>query len=299
MTAHRTRQRPPGFTLIELLVVIAIIGVLVALIMPAVQSAREAASRTQCQNNLKQLGLAAQEYHDAYGSFPSGWYCWAEDGNCVPQAASPYMWNGLTGLFRDLEAGNAYSNLNFDLSPYAIDNRTAIRFSMTVFTCPSNRKALPIEVKQQNGPTSTTSLFIGPSDYRGNMAAGMIEGATDPTDPDSYSYDNGIFYRNSRTSLNEIKDGTSSTLLIGETLSGTWPDATNCCVRTTRDRLLNKPIMVGNRRFNTYWQSKHKGLVNFVKADGSIQLIREGINWQVLQALMTRNGGEALSAEDY
>ncbi len=298
MTAKRPARRPTGFTLIELLVVIAIIGVLVALIMPAVQSAREAASRTQCQNNLRQLGLAAQEYHDAFGSFPSGWYCWAEDANCLPQSASPYMWNGLTGLFRDLEAGNAYSNLNFDLSPYAPDNQTAIRFSMEVFACPSNRKALPVEVKQQNA-TSTRSIFVGPSDYRGNMAAGMIEGATDPTNPDSYSYDNGIFYRNSRTTLNEIKDGTSSTLLIGETLSGTWPDATNCCVRTTLDRYLNKPIIVGNRRFNTYWQSKHKGLVNFVKADGSIQPIREGINRQVLQALMTRNGGEALSAEEY
>src|ERR1700709_47282 len=98
-TSGRSGRRS-GFTLIELLVVIAIIGVLVALIMPAVQSAREAASRTQCINNLKQLGLASQEYHDSFGSFPAGWYCDAtNDTLCVPTLAQSYMWNGLSGLF--------------------------------------------------------------------------------------------------------------------------------------------------------------------------------------------------------
>src|SRR4051794_36080921 len=78
----------PGFTLIELLVVIAIIGVLVALIMPAVQAARESANRAKCLNNLKQLGLAAQEYHDSFNSMPGGWYCaeaqWDAGSGCDP-----------------------------------------------------------------------------------------------------------------------------------------------------------------------------------------------------------------------
>src|SRR5436305_4121525 len=107
-----------GFTLIELLVVIAIIGVLVALILPAVQAARESANRAKCINNLKQLGLAAQEYHDALGTFPSGWFCDADnDPNCVEWQAFPYMWNGLTSLFLKMEAENLWNEINFNYPP--------------------------------------------------------------------------------------------------------------------------------------------------------------------------------------
>ena len=134
-----------GFTLIELLVVIAIIGVLIALILPAVQSARESANRAKCTNNLKQLGLAAQEYHDAFSSFPSGWLCDTTDPNCLPQAASAYMWNGLCGLFLKLEQGNLYNEINFDLPTNAVDNVTSTRRTLEAFVCPSNRKAMGVD----------------------------------------------------------------------------------------------------------------------------------------------------------
>jgi prepilin-type N-terminal cleavage/methylation domain-containing protein len=301
----RTPVRPSrprrGFTLIELLVVIAIIGVLVSLILPAVQSAREAASRTQCKNNLKQLGLAAQEYHDTFSSFPSGWHCdEAIDPNCVPMAASPYMWNGLTGLFLKLEAGNLFNEINFDIrgGPYSMENRTAIGRSLSIFVCPSHRPAVPVDVTQVDPDGRSSILRVGPSDYRGNMAAGMQAGCNDPSNPDCFHYDNGLTFRNSRINISGITDGTSNTMLIGESLIGTWPDATNCCVRTTAERRFNRPNRAGDRRL-PYWESNHPGIVNFCRADGSVSSLREGIRIDVLIALMTRSGGEALSADDY
>jgi len=129
-----------AFTLIELLVVIAIIAVLVALIMPAVQSARESANRAKCQNNLKQLNLAAQEYHDAFNSFPSGWYCavptydannnlTSGDINCATPGTpyQNYMWNGMVGLFLKMEQNNLFNEINFNLTTLMPDNATAVR----------------------------------------------------------------------------------------------------------------------------------------------------------------------------
>jgi prepilin-type N-terminal cleavage/methylation domain-containing protein len=307
----RGDRRRAGFTLIELLVVIAIIGVLVALIMPAVQSARESANRAKCQNNLKQLGLAAQEYHDAFGSFPAGWYCTAPildsdgsilggDPKCVPYAAVPEMWSGLTGLFLKLEQVNLYNEMNFWLPPNGPANSTSVRRTIDFFVCPSNRKA--VQVTNTNTTTTPSqggapTIRMGPSDYRGNMAAGQIVPGPD-TSISNYYFDNGITYQNSEVSMADITDGTSSTMLIGETLSGTWPDATSCCVRTTLDRTLNRPIKLGNQLFYTYWSSKHPNLVNFAKCDGSVSPVTNQINKQVLIKLMTRNGGESISAEE-
>jgi len=289
-----------GFTLIELLVVIAIIGVLIALILPAVQSARETANRAKCTNNLKQLGLAAQEYHDAFSSFPSGWLCDTNDPNCLPQAASAYMWNGLCGLFLKLEQGNLYNEINFDLPTNAIDNLTSTRRTLEAFVCPSNRKALGVETKSTTttkGGTPPRSK-LGPSDYRGNMAAGMIFDCVDRTDVNCYHYDNGLTYQNSQVSMADISDGTSNTILIGETLTGTWAEATSCCVRTTLDRYINKPIQLNGVNYYTYWMSKHPNLVNFAFCDGSVSSVTNQIDRRVLIKLMTRSGGESISSDE-
>ena len=307
---RRTGFRPrAAFTLIELLVVIAIIGVLVALIMPAVQSAREAANRTQCINNLKQMGLASQEYHDSFGSFPGGWYCDSSlDQNCVPTLPQSYMWNGLSGLFLKLELGNIYNELNYSLPNNDISNSTGVRRTMNVFVCPSNRRA----ITTASTNTNNTVAKLGPSDYRGNQASGYnagitpsyTGGTTDPTNtldsngqPSLGIFDNGMTYLNSTVSIADITDGTSNTVLMGESLTGTWAEASACCVRTTVDRLVNKPIQIQGTNYYTYWMSKHPGIVNFLKCDGSVATVTNQINRQVLVRMMTRNGGEALSAD--
>ncbi|QEH37320.1 putative major pilin subunit [Aquisphaera giovannonii] len=306
-------RRVAGFTLIELLVVIAIIAVLVALLLPAVQSAREAGRRAQCQNNLRQLGLAAQQYHDAFSSFPSGWYCMqpvydpanastllSGDINCATASTpyQPYMWGLLPGLFSKLEAGNLYNEINVNLPPNNIENSTAIRRTLDFLVCPSNRRP---EAQAQTGTTAK----IGPSDYRGNMAAGMVlPGANtncptqDPTNIYCCYYDNGLTYQNSTVTIADITDGTSNTVLMGESLTGNWSQATSCCVRTNTDRTINKPIVVGGQNYYTYWISKHPSQVNFVNCDGSIRLVNQTINKVVLNKIMTRNGGETISADE-
>src|SRR5208283_2476107 len=142
-------------------------------------------------------------------------------------------------------------------------------------------------------------------DYRGNMAGGMIlpvAGSNCPTqDPTNIYcclYDNGVTYQNSTVSIADITDGTTNTLLIGETLTGSWSSATSCCVRTNTDRTLNQPIVVQGVPYNTYWMSKHPSQVNFVNCDGSVRTINQSINKLVLNKLVTRNGAEAISADE-
>jgi prepilin-type N-terminal cleavage/methylation domain-containing protein/prepilin-type processing-associated H-X9-DG protein len=312
-----------AFTLIELLVVIAIIAVLVALIMPAVQSARESANRAKCQNNLKQLGLAAQEYHDAFGSFPAGWYCSAPtydangnlisgDQNCatISTPYMNYMWNGLIGLFLKMEQNNLYQEINFNVyySPTiqgttAPDNATAIKRTIDVFVCPSNRR--PQTVNTGTGSQATSQL--GPSDYRGNMAAGMVTPSSgspcptaDPTNPACLIYDNGMTYQNSTVSMADITDGSSTTIFMGESIypQGVWSQAPTAVVRTNIDRTINQPIISNNIVYWTYWASKHPSGLNWAFCDGHTQFLTSGINKLVLNKLCTRNGGDTVSSDE-
>jgi prepilin-type N-terminal cleavage/methylation domain-containing protein len=323
----RRLDRIAGFTLIELLVVIAIIGVLVALLLPAVQSARESARRAQCQNNLKQLGIAAHEYHITYNSFPGGWYCtsatYDDNGNLISgdrncnifAYAAPgiqnYMWNGITGLFSSIEQANLWNEMNFNFPATDFANSTSIVRNVSTLVCPSNPRSGAGNTRFKNYtvdmyPSVPTSPSVrtqyGASDYRFNMAAGFIQNLNefctvfDPGNENCLRYDNGVGYQNSGVGIADISDGTSSTLLMGESLTfqGTWWDAQTCCVRSNIDRTLNKPIGSSN----SYWMSQHPGVVNFLNCDGSNRTVSATINKIVLNKMMTRAGEEALSAEE-
>lgn len=206
-----------AFTLVELLVVIAIIGLLVALLLPAVQAARESARRSQCSNNLKQIALASQNYHDVMRSFPPG-YC----------ASVPYVdgatdttagWGWAAFVLSFLEQDAARTNVNFSLPVEAPQNALIVQTSFPVFLCPSDSSP-GVAFQIFNGSGAALAM-AGPASYAACIG-GDESSVTDMTT-------RGVFHRNSGTRFADIPDGTSTTILVGErawaNAQGVWAGA--------------------------------------------------------------------------
>lgn len=205
-------SRRSGFTLIELLVVIAIIAVLISLLLPAVQSAREAARRAQCVNNLKQIGLALHNYESAQGSFPIGLIRY------VPPAcdtASNRRHTLFAMILPYLEQSNIHAGLNFDFSSGSSRNVTAQEILVNAFVCPSDERSTgPI-----NTPTSSGSIGVNQGSYAGS--AGTIElfryrYSTANAGNCRHIDGDGAFVISFNYGINNITDGTSNTLFVGE-----------------------------------------------------------------------------------
>jgi prepilin-type N-terminal cleavage/methylation domain-containing protein len=191
--------RSSGFTLVELLVVIAIIGILVALLLPAIQAAREAARRSQCANNLKQLALAVLNYESSFGHLPPSV---AIDWNAVDPTANNVAWGVHGRILEYLEEGALYDRVDINA---AWDLQTAIDgLRIAVFACPSDQQAAT--VRDPGGG----KVFLYPTTYGFNKGTWFVY------DPDTRTGGDGVFYPNSYLRMAQIEDGTSKTMLAAE-----------------------------------------------------------------------------------
>jgi prepilin-type N-terminal cleavage/methylation domain-containing protein/prepilin-type processing-associated H-X9-DG protein len=323
-----------GFTLIELLVVIAIIAVLIGLLAPAVQKVREAASRLQCKNNLKQIGLALHGYHDSLKRFPPGYVSTVGPGGPADDQGPGWGW--AAHLLPYLEQEPLHRQIDFtkDIKDPA---NAAVRMSVIkIFLCPSDPGNQTFTVNALNDPTPAYStpvtdmngqpVQVAHSNYVGIF--GNPEITVDPgfllPDANRASNHRGMFYRNSRVRIADVTDGTSNTLFVGERSSNlayaTWTGAvTGGQVPPKKPDTYNfgpegAPILVlghtgdasdvpphtpnsSVNHVDDFWSGHIHG-VNFLFVDGSVQSINDSISPSVWWALGTKSGDEAVSWDD-
>ncbi len=299
MKSIRSGQRKKAFTLIELLVVIAIIAVLISLLLPAVQSAREAARRAQCTNNLKQLGLAMHNYMDANGAMPMGGYF----NDKSPTL--PWMHGPLIGLCPFMEQGNIYNAFNASLRYFQYaENDTVMAFKLATLNCPSDP-----EISEGNGAYSQfaaprPSYKVGLTSYRGiagpwtNPPRGVNPSATANWSA-LRANGLGVLYMTSDTSIASISDGTSNTMLFGEGVYGRLSQSDKNCwhwwmagnygdtlqTNTYAPNINSSSNLAvfpnGAATFIISASSNHPGGANFAFCDGSVRFVKNTIqSWQ-------------------
>jgi prepilin-type processing-associated H-X9-DG protein/prepilin-type N-terminal cleavage/methylation domain-containing protein len=321
MPQFLTTARRRGITLVELLVVIAIIAVLIGLLLPAVQKVREAANRAQCLNNLKQIALAAHNYHDACHAFPTGWHAPVYVGS-IPTGGTN-LW---VELLPYIEQDNLYRRWdNYDNRNNVAGGTNAVQAQIIkLLLCPSD--PLPHPVVYFNAPIAApwTWGYYGISSYGGNG------GIRSFTRSGSGITQDGIFFRDSNVCLLGVTDGTSNTFLFGERYHrdpqfdlqqplvspNTGPIAQNgrwACIAGLGSLAmveLSTPVPInyqvppgGDASTLTdrgcAFGSGHPGGANFAFADGSVRFVSESIPQATLQALSTRAGGEVVSGSDF
>ena len=296
---------PSGFTLIELLVVIAIIAILISMLLPAVQQAREAARRTQCKNNLKQIGLALHNYHDVYSCFPN------VNANSTLSGGSTF-----TSILPMIDGANAYNRYDFNKTNSDPYNVTVTSQVLPFYLCPSASMRRQV-------PNCSGDAGRAPGHYAVNMGSVDYDPYWSYYGSPKPNLNGAIVYTDSvsgKTSFRDFTDGTTSTLLIGETAynlpdyrfsasdtlcsgqprysftlwSVPYPGSTACTTQygfNPHDKP-NDGIWVAN--WTKAFRSEHVGGAQFTLADGSCRFISENIDAKVLDSLATRNGGEVV-----
>ena len=279
-----------AFTLVELLAVIAIIGILVSLLLPAVQAAREAARRTSCFNNLKQVALALHNYESAHRSFPVGCI-----GCRPPLGASPgsfkvlrLSWNAMILPF--IEQRNVHELIDFGETYRSSKNLAAGSQIIPTFLCPSTATTI------RTGPTSGDRNANGKWDPGDGLAWTDYGGLYGVSHDGPYLPEHeGVMLYDRRVTFRDITDGTSNTAVIGEctgrdaSSQSEWLNGFNLF-----DQRFNNPI---NRSQNNELFSDHPGGVNMSFADGHAQFVQENIDQRTLNALLTKAGQEIINFE--
>jgi len=284
--SRRTMRGKSAFTLVELLVVIAIIGILVGLLSPAVQAAREAARRCQCMNNMSQLGLAVHTHELNTEHFPSGVI--NENGPIRNEPIGRHV-SWIVQILPQMEQSALFSHFDQATGAYAAENQDAQRRTIPTIICPSSPENSRVGDEQS----------VAVSNY-----AGCHHSTESPIDADN----NGVLFLNSRLRFSQILDGSSQTILLGEMLNGPdslgWASGTRATLRNTgsflappRTTAKREPATVSEQQGSLAvggFSSYHTGGANFTFADGSVRFLSITIDPTLLSQLGNRADGELL-----
>ncbi len=289
------QNRTNAFTLVELLVVIAIIGVLVALLLPAVQAAREAARRTSCINQLKQLGLALQNHHDTVGTLPSGWDS-VDPLSRTPNVEGEPGWGWASKVLPFMELQNVADGLvNYELPITHTANEQARLQALVSFRCPSDTAETFFDLHSEDSP-GTILVQLPSANYVGVFGTVELD-ECEGLPVGTICRGDGAFYHLSETRFRNFTDGLSNTAIVGERSSGkghsTWmgvvPGGEEAMARILGVTDHSPNFELGHL---DDFRSEHPSGANFVFGDGSVHFISDNIDTAVYKAIATIEGGE-------